>query len=115
MSTSPEFLETERQPTGWSARVVIGTALGYFEGHFPGAPILPGVALLVLVERFLQQVLRGPVAIVGVAHWKLRSRVDPGAQLRISVDGTDDPTSWRFRIDATDGAIVCSGTARLER
>jgi predicted hotdog family 3-hydroxylacyl-ACP dehydratase len=45
---------------------------GYFEGHFPGRPILPGVALLALVADALGQ---GPVR--RVLHARFRLTVGP--------------------------------------
>jgi predicted hotdog family 3-hydroxylacyl-ACP dehydratase len=51
---------------------------GYFEGHFPGRPILPGVALLALVADALAQ---GPVR--RVLHARFRLPVGPGETLAL--------------------------------
>jgi predicted hotdog family 3-hydroxylacyl-ACP dehydratase len=51
---------------------------GYFEGHFPGRPILPGVALLALVADALAP---GPVR--RVVHARFRLPVGPGETLAL--------------------------------
>lgn len=50
----------------------------YFEGHFPGRPILPGIAILALVARALDA---GPVR--GIAHARFRSPITPGEVLAL--------------------------------
>ena len=70
-----------------------------FAGHFPGRPLLPGVALLAEV---LELVLADPAlaALVGVAPRigaaKFLAPVRPGAQLTITLSGS--PRGLRFEV-----------------
>jgi 3-hydroxymyristoyl/3-hydroxydecanoyl-(acyl carrier protein) dehydratase len=57
----------------------------HFEGHFPGRPILPGVALLALVAAALD---RG--AIRRIAHARFRSVVGPGERLSMDAQRVAD-------------------------
>jgi beta-hydroxyacyl-ACP dehydratase FabZ len=66
----------------------------FFQGHFPGRPIMPGVLIieamaqlggvLLLQEHDLKE--RGLVYLVGIDNAKFRKTVIPGDQLRIVVD-----------------------------
>jgi predicted hotdog family 3-hydroxylacyl-ACP dehydratase len=56
-----------------------------FEGHFPGRPILPGVALLDLALRALDP-RRGPEALARLDFLRLRRVVLPGERLEVEVE-----------------------------
>jgi 3-hydroxymyristoyl/3-hydroxydecanoyl-(acyl carrier protein) dehydratase len=62
-------------------RVEIPEDSPYFAGHFPGHPILPGIAHLALVARVL-----GDPPIAEVKTLKLRKPVGPGDVLDLVVD-----------------------------
>jgi 3-hydroxymyristoyl/3-hydroxydecanoyl-(acyl carrier protein) dehydratase len=49
----------------------------WFAGHFPGAPILPGIAHLALVERALGELLGETARIAAVASLRLRVPLGP--------------------------------------
>lgn len=73
-----------------------------FEGHFPGHPILPGVAQLALVESALGAPLTEVRAV------KLRRPVGPGEVLELSL-GEPDGDGWtRFEL-RREGEAVSSG------
>jgi predicted hotdog family 3-hydroxylacyl-ACP dehydratase len=58
----------------------------FFEGHFPGRPILPGIALLDLALRALDPPL-GPETLVRLDHLRLRCVVLPGERLDVEAHG----------------------------
>ncbi len=70
-----------------------------FAGHFPGQPLLPGVALLAeVLEAVLADpalaVLVGPAPRMGAA--KFLAPVRPGARLTIELSGSE--RSLRFEV-----------------
>jgi hypothetical protein len=87
----------------------------WFQGHFPSAPLLPGVAMLALVDEsvalFWPDDLHPPVRIEGFRRVRFRQRVKPGAILRVSVHQTQ-PNSLRFAVDV-GGLVACTGECRV--
>lgn len=88
----------------------------YFEGHFPGNPIMPGV----LIQEAMAQVAATialknepghQVALLGVDKFRIRKPVVPGDQLRIVADVLKvRGVFWRFKAEATvDGETVANG------
>lgn len=99
-----EHLET--LPRGWNARVRVPPNAPLFDGHFPGRPVVPGIALLLLIgdlageHAALETV---PVRLRGV---RFRAPAGPSAALAVRFqDG-------RFAV-TEDDAIVVDGEMAL--
>ncbi len=81
-------------------RMTAGARLEWFRGHFPGRPILPGVAQLLLVERALREfthALEGfePAAVRSL---KFRAVTRPEMNLRLTIElPAPDPSAQAFR------------------
>jgi len=89
-------------------RIEIPAASPLFAGHFPGSPILPGIAHLAIVER----ALGAPLA--AVRSMKIRRPVAPGEVLELSL-GSSGEDGWnRFEIRLPAG-IVSSGAVQASR
>jgi 3-hydroxyacyl-[acyl-carrier-protein] dehydratase len=92
----------------------------HFQGHFPGAPIMPGVlvieamaqagAILMLSEMPDRE--KKLAVFTGIDNAKFRSQVVPGDQLRIEVDVLTFRTRFgRMAGKAyVDGKIACEAT-----
>lgn len=62
----------------------LSPSAAYFEGHFPGRPILPGITQIALVADVLRREL-GASALRAVRHARLRQLVAPGDALDLAV------------------------------
>jgi len=88
-------------------RVEIPATSPLFTGHFPGRPILPGIAHLAFVERALGSPLSA------VRSLKLRRLVTPGEALDLLLAPADGEGWTRFEIrhegEAVSGGAVAAG------
>jgi predicted hotdog family 3-hydroxylacyl-ACP dehydratase len=64
-------------------RIPEGTAL--CEGHFPGHPIVPGIAHLAWVERALGDLLGRPARLRSIRAFRLRRPIHPCDELELTV------------------------------
>jgi acyl dehydratase len=94
-----EILGSERAGDGWLLTARIPESSPLFTGHFPGHPILPGIAHLALVTRALSDWQGREVALAGVRSLKLRRPVGPGETLAVRLSGLSGVG------DAGDGGV----------
>ncbi len=105
---------------GWEleARVPGESESRLFLGHFPGRPIVPGVALLALVERAAADWRGEAGALLGVSAVKLRRPVGPGEALALRLAArapSGDELAFDLRRADGDRAPVATGRARVGR
>lgn len=80
----------------------------FFDGHFPGLPMLPGMAQVSMVLDALHEMRDRPFRLAGIEHLRLRHPVRPGDTLTLRGFGDFDFELCR------DGERVTHGTLRLE-
>ncbi len=87
------------------ARIAVPLRAAYFEGHFPGRPILPGVVELLLVSQALSGAANRPMPLRGIRFARLRQLVLPGDELQ--ADARDLPDgSLRVAITRRDMVVA---------
>jgi 3-hydroxymyristoyl/3-hydroxydecanoyl-(acyl carrier protein) dehydratase len=85
----------------------------WFSGHFPGEPILPGIAQLGIVYDAVCQALGGQISITGFSRVKFKKMVKPLDYLKVFVTPKDNREGvYAFRVVAGND-LACSGTMTL--
>jgi 3-hydroxymyristoyl/3-hydroxydecanoyl-(acyl carrier protein) dehydratase len=85
----------------------------WFSGHFPGEPILPGIAQLGIVYEALCRARGGRLGLTGFSRVKFKKIIRPCDRLEVSVvPVTGKEGAYAFRIVSGDD-LACSGTMRL--
>jgi len=110
---------TQIDPDGLSVDTVVRSDSPWFSGHFPGWPILPGIAMLSMVTqavRYHEQIRNSEVRITGIKRVRFRLPIRPDDPITISLSrtGEDKEESYSFRISVREG-IACTGIVSTER
>lgn len=95
-----------------SFAVEIPASGALFAGHFPGRPILPGIAHLALAERALQDLMGQDVTLAAVRVLKLRRPVLPGEELELRIGLPDKEKVARFEVRC-QGEPASQGTIEI--
>lgn len=96
---------------GFSAEARADGESPWFAGHFPGEPILPGIALLAIAADTVRQCeLKSgrSVVVSGFRKVRFKKLVLPGEEMVINVKRIDD-LSFYFEITTTAKETACTG------
>ena len=100
----------------YSTDWVVPESLPYFNGHFPGLPVLPAVAIIDATAELIGQALgTGAANLTGVKSAKFMSPITPGLSLNIyihEISATEWLAEWRNPALPPDG-LVALLTVRL--
>ncbi len=92
-----------------TANVQIPATSLWFSGHFPGFPVLPGIAQLAMAADTVRRALGGTVRVTGFRRVRFKRMIRPGDDLVVVATGSPrKESSCAFRIMA-GGDVVCSG------
>ncbi|CAI8822591.1 AMP-binding protein [Pseudomonas serboccidentalis] len=110
---APEVLEQVETAGEWSLQLAVPADLAYFSGHFPKAPVLPGVVQVEWALKLGQQLLDLPGKFAGMEVLKFQQLVRPGdeIQLHLRFDRERGKLYFAYR---NDTATCSSGRILLE-
>lgn len=85
----------------------------WFWGHFPGEPILPGIAQLGMVLDTISRAGDRELKIQSVSRVRFKQAIRPGDHLKITASLKENEASaYNFRITIAE-EVVCSGVMTL--
>jgi 3-hydroxyacyl-[acyl-carrier-protein] dehydratase len=86
----------------------------WFDGHFPGEPVLPGVAQIGMVFDAISNARNQDLRISGVRRVRFKRMIRPDDQLKIiAAPLNKEIGAYSFRIMIQEEA-VCSGVLTVE-
>ncbi len=92
-----ELLSVQTPTSTFKMSWRIPADLFYFEGHFPGNPVLPAVAIIDVSLEMLSQCLRqNNVQLAEIKSTKFMSPLSPGQQVEILAQKLADGLSWQI-------------------
>jgi len=86
----------------------------YFNGHFPGFPILPAVAQVELAVRFASQYLGTGIFLSEIKRSKFSSFIKPNAPLLLKLERKNNDVSFNFS-SKEDNTVHSLGTVVQEK
>ena len=110
---APEVLEQVETEGEWSLQLAVPPDLAYFSGHFPRAPVLPGVVQVEWALKLGQQLMNLPEKFAGMEVLKFQQLVRPGdeVQLHLRFDPVRSKLYFAYR---NETATCSSGRILLE-
>lgn len=106
-----EVIKREQREDG-TLRVAVHVPRGsaWFDGHFPGHPVLPGIAQLGMVFDLIRNAVDGPVRVTEVSRVRFKQMILPEDRLTVTAEPRPARNgAYGFRI-TKDDEVVCSGT-----
>ena len=101
-----------------SAEAAVSPESLWFDGHFPGNPILPGIAQLALVSDALREFARSKgedIAVVGISRVRFRQFIRPNDSIQVSATPEkEDPSLFKFKV-RVNGHLACNGIMATEK
>jgi 3-hydroxymyristoyl/3-hydroxydecanoyl-(acyl carrier protein) dehydratase len=79
--------------------LVVPHDLRYFEGHFPGAPVVPGVVQIKWAIGFARELLGAGREFGGMEAIKFQQVMQPGARATLKLDFTQASGKLRFSFE----------------
>ncbi len=96
------------------ADVTVPPGSPWFSGHFPGDPILPGVAQIGMVKDVIRQARSQDLNVSGVRRVRFKQIIRPDDKLKIIAAPLKENTgAYSFRI-LVENEAVCSGVMMVE-
>jgi 3-hydroxyacyl-[acyl-carrier-protein] dehydratase len=96
-----------------TANVRVPAGSPWFDGHFPGFAVLPGVAQLAIVAGVLEEALDVRVRVTDVSRVRFKTAVLPDQLLEVRITAKEnDPLTYGFRL-VKEQELVCSGWLRV--
>ena len=99
----PQARWRERHAPLAAVTLDIAPQLRVFDGHFPGAPVLPGVVQLDWALQFGRQAFALPPRFLRVEQLKFSQPVLPPLQLELSLEWNDSARQLNFRFSSQLG------------
>lgn len=108
----PDILAERREGESVEIDFCPNQDLFQFQGHFPGQPIVPGVAQLDWAVQFAKTRFSTLVEVKEVSQLKFRELMQPGAAVTLKLDFNSEKNSITFRYFQGE-TVYSSGIIKL--
>ncbi|WP_192563233.1 acyl-CoA synthetase family protein [Pseudomonas gozinkensis] len=103
---APEILEQAETEGEWNLQLSVPPDLAYFSGHFPKAPVLPGVVQVEWALNLGRQLLNLPGDFAGMEVLKFQQLVRPGDEIQLHL--RFDPERGKLYFAYRNDTATCS-------
>jgi acyl-coenzyme A synthetase/AMP-(fatty) acid ligase/3-hydroxymyristoyl/3-hydroxydecanoyl-(acyl carrier protein) dehydratase len=103
---APQVLEQVEVNGEWSLQLAVPPDLAYFSGHFPKAPVLPGVVQVEWALNLGLQLMDVPEKFAGMEVLKFQQLVRPGDEIQLHL--RFDPVRSKLYFTYRNETATCS-------
>jgi len=103
---APEVLSQLEVDGEWSLQLAVPPDLAYFSGHFPQAPVLPGVVQVEWALMLGQRLMDLPAKFAGMEVLKFQQLVRPGDEIQLHL--RFDPARGKLYFAYRNETATCS-------
>ena len=101
---------TTRGDEAAEAQVMVPAESAWFDGHFPGMPLLPGIAQLSMVEGVISQAWGPKRRAAQFTRVRFKLKIGPGTPVTVKATrSANKADTFAFQIGTPEG-IACVGT-----
>jgi 3-hydroxymyristoyl/3-hydroxydecanoyl-(acyl carrier protein) dehydratase len=100
----PQMRVRERTSSRAVLEVEASSRSPFFEGHFPGKPILPGVTQLEWAIQFGRELFALPPDFLGMEAVKFQQVIVPGTRLSLELTWNAERGSLGFKLTSASGS-----------
>ncbi len=111
--TDPEILAVRTLPDGVELDMSVPETLLYFDGHFPGFPVLPGVVQIDWAVRMADRHLETAIGAACKFRVKFSSVISPRTRLTLSLRRSHGGGRLTFEYRSGD-RLISSGSFEME-
>jgi 3-hydroxymyristoyl/3-hydroxydecanoyl-(acyl carrier protein) dehydratase len=99
MVVDPVVVARRVQAGAAEVDLVVPHDLRYFEGHFPGAPVVPGVVQIKWAIGFARELFGACREFGGMEAVKFQHVMQPGARATLKLDYAEESGKLRFSFE----------------
>jgi len=92
-----------------TAQIRVPAGAVWFDGHFPGIAVLPGVAQLAIIAEVLGKILEKPIRVTNVSRVRFKQAIMPDELIDVQITPREnDLLTCGFRL-LKGNELACSG------
>lgn len=92
-----------------TARFIVGPDSPWFDGHFPGNPIVPGIAQMSMIFDLMQRTMGPDLKLEGFKRVRFKQLIRPDTPISVLIKpAKKTPNRFEYQLTA-DRKIVCTG------
>lgn len=92
-----------------TAQIIVGPGSPWFDGHFPGNPIVPGIAQMSMIFDLMQRTMGPGLKLNGFKRVRFKQLIRPDTLVSVLIKPAGKtPDRFEYKLTA-DQEIVCTG------
>jgi len=92
-----------------TAQFIVKSGSPWFDGHFPGNPIIPGIAQMSMIFDLMQRAMGPGLKLDGFKRVRFKQLIRPDTPISVLIKPTGkNPNRFEYQLTA-DQKIICTG------